>query len=87
MTQRKQRVTVTIDPALIEAANRAVSAGLVDSLSAWVNQALTEQASRDGKLHALSEAVAGYETEFGEITAEEITVQRRTDRRQGKGTV
>ena len=80
MTPRKERLTVTVDPELIEAGNRAVSAGQADSLSGWVNQALAERAARDRKLEALAEAIAEYEAEFGEITAEEISGQRRVDR-------
>lgn len=80
MTQRKQRLTVTIDPDLIEAGNRAVSAGQADSLSGWVNQALAERTIRDRRLQSLSDAIVGYEAEFGEITAEEIAAQRRADR-------
>lgn len=77
---RKQRLTVTVDPELVEAGNRAVSTGQADSLSAWVNLALSERAERDARLKSLSEAVADYEAEFGEITADEIETQRRADR-------
>jgi hypothetical protein len=80
MTQRKQRLTVTVDPNLIEAGNRAVAAGQADSLSGWVNEALAERADRDLKMRSLSAAIADYEAEFGEITAEEIAAQRRADR-------
>ncbi len=80
MTQRKQRLTVTIDPDLIEAGNRAVSAGQATSLSGWVNEALVERAVRDRKLQSLATAIADYEAEFGEITTEEISAQRRADR-------
>ncbi len=91
MTQRKQRLTVTVDPELVEAGNRAVAAGRADSLSNWVNEALAQRAVRDHKLQALSAAIANYEAEFGEITAEEITSQRRADRAgavvvRGRGT-
>ena len=80
MTPRKQRLTVTVDPDLIEAGNRAVAAGQADSLSAWVSVALSEKADRDRKLQCLSAAIADYEAEFGEISAEEMVVQRRADR-------
>lgn len=80
MTQRKQRLTVTIDPNLIEAGNHAVAAGQADSLSGWVNQALAARVVRDRKLHSLSDAIADYETEFGEITAVEMAAQQRGDR-------
>jgi hypothetical protein len=80
MTSRKERLTVTVDPDLVEAGNRAVSAGLADSLSAWVNQALAARAIQDRRLEALSEAIADYEAEHGEITADEMAAQERRDR-------
>ncbi len=33
MTIRKQRLTVTVDPELVEAGNRAVATGAADSVS------------------------------------------------------
>ncbi len=79
MTQLKRRVTVTVDPELVEAGNRAVAVGVADSLSAWVNTAMAERARRDEQLARLHDAIAGYEAEFGEITADEIVSQRRAD--------
>jgi hypothetical protein len=80
MTQGKQRVTVTVDPELVDAGNRAVASGAADSLSAWVNTALAERAQRDEQRARLGDAIADYEAEFGEITADEIVDQRRVDR-------
>jgi glycerol dehydrogenase-like iron-containing ADH family enzyme len=80
MTPRKERLTVTVDPDVVEAGNRAVAAGLADSLSAWVNHALAERVSRDQRLEALSEAIAAYEAEHGEITTAEMEAQARRDR-------
>lgn len=80
MTRRKQRLTVTVDPELIEAGNRAVASGGADSLSAWVSLALSDKARRDLQLEQLRVAVADYEAEFGEITAEDIATQRHADR-------
>jgi glycerol dehydrogenase-like iron-containing ADH family enzyme len=77
---RKQRLTVTVDPELVAAGNRAVAAGTAQSLSGWVSGALVEQARRDRKLEELRAAIADYEAEFGEITAEEVLAQQRTDR-------
>ena len=73
-----------MDPELVEAGNRAVASGAADSLSAWVNTALAEQARRDEQLARLHDAIADYEAEFGEITAEEIASQRRADRGDAK---
>jgi glycerol dehydrogenase-like iron-containing ADH family enzyme len=80
MTTRKERLTVTVDPDLVEAGNRAVAAGLADSLSGWVNAALVDRADRDRRLRSLSEAIADYESAHGEITAEEMAAQARHDR-------
>lgn len=80
MTQRKRRLTVTVDPELVEAANRAVANGSADSLSAWVSAALTDRARHDQQRARLGDSIADYEAEFGEITTEEIARQRRADR-------
>jgi hypothetical protein len=80
MTARKQRLTVTVDPELVEAGNRAVASGAAASLSAWVSTALAERARRDVQLARLREAIADYEAQFGEITADELAAQRRADR-------
>jgi hypothetical protein len=80
MTERKQRLTVTVDPELVQAATRAVADGEADSLSGWVNAALSEKVARDQKLVHLRAAIADYESEFGEITAKEMAAQARADR-------
>lgn len=77
---RKERLTVTVDPAVISAGHDAVAEGRAESLSAWVNAALTERVAKERKLAALAEAVATYEQEFGEITDEELAAQARADR-------
>jgi hypothetical protein len=77
----KERLTVTVDSELIEAANQAVAEGRVASLSGWVNLALAERAAKERRLRALAEAIAGYEEEFGEITAAELAAQERADRK------
>lgn len=81
MTAKKHRLTVTVDPELIEAGQRAVRSGQADSVSGWVSAALEDKIQRDRKLALLAAAVADYEQEFGEISAEEIVTQRRADRR------
>ena len=80
MTAKKQRLTVTVDPDLIEAGQRAVQSGQAESVSGWVSAALEDKVRRDHKLALLAAAVANYEQEFGEITAEEIHAQQRVDR-------
>lgn len=76
----KRRLTVTVDPRLVEAGNEAVSAGRAESLSAWVNLALAERAGKERRLRALADAVASYEAEFGIMTPEELAAQARADR-------
>jgi hypothetical protein len=76
----KERMTVTVDAELIEAANRAIAEGRVSSLSGWVNLALSERAAKERRLRALAEAVEDYERAFGEITAAELAAQERADR-------
>ena len=78
----KERVTVTVDSELIEAANKAVAEGRVASLSGWVNLALAERAAKERRLRTLAEAIAAYEDAFGEITAAELLAQERTDRQK-----
>ena len=80
MSASKERLTVTVDPDLVEAASAAVAEGRVGSLSAWVNLALSERAAKERRLRALAGAIAAYEKEFGPISAEEISTQTRTDR-------
>lgn len=79
MTARKERLTVTVDPLLVQAGNQAVRAGLADSLSGWVNEALAEKVACDRRSRLLSEAVADYEARFGEISPEEVAAQQRID--------
>ncbi|MEJ7801050.1 MAG: hypothetical protein WKF60_11040 [Ilumatobacter sp.] len=80
MTERKRRLTVTVDPELVEAGSRAVTNGDADSLSGWVSAALEEKVRRDQKLALLRAAITDFEGEFGVITAEEIVAQQRLDR-------
>lgn len=80
MSERKQRLTVTVAPDLVEAGIRAVASKAAASLSVWVRSALAEKVRRDPQLTQLRRAIVDYETEFGEITAEEIASQQRVDR-------
>ena len=80
MSTRKERLTVTIDPALVAAGNDAVAEGRAESLSAWVNAALHERVAKERALAALARAVTAYEEEFGEISSQELADQARADR-------
>ncbi|HZF29032.1 MAG TPA: hypothetical protein VE907_07945 [Gammaproteobacteria bacterium] len=73
-------MTVTVDPALIEAGNDAVAEGRAESLSAWVNAALAARVATERRLAALADAVAAYERQFGALSAQELADQSRADR-------
>jgi Arc/MetJ-type ribon-helix-helix transcriptional regulator len=77
---RRERLTVTVDPALIQAGQDAVAAGRAESVSAWVNLALAERAAKERRLAAMGDAIAAYEAEFGAISAAELSAQVRADR-------
>jgi hypothetical protein len=90
MTPKKQRLTVTVDPELVAAGQRAVDSGQADSVSGWVSAALEDKIRRDRKLALLAAVVADYEREFGEISDDEIAAQRRADRQTAtvvRGTI
>lgn len=80
MTTKKRRLTVTVDPELIEAAQHAVESGHAESVSGWVSAAIEDRVRRERRLQQLRVAIAEYEQEFGEITAEEVAAQQRADR-------
>jgi hypothetical protein len=80
MSRRKERLTVTVDRALVVAGNAAVASGRAESLSSWVNLALAERVALERRLQAMAAAVAAYEERFGTITAEELAAQARADR-------
>lgn len=77
---RKQRLSVSVDAELVAAGQELVSAGDVESLSAWVNQALSAQAERDRKLAAMRTFISEFEAEHGEITDTEIATMTREAR-------
>lgn len=81
MSARKERVTVTVDRDLLQAANEAVASGRAPSLSTWVNTAMAERAAKDRYLRALAVAIADHEAEFGTISEAEMIAQQREDRR------
>jgi hypothetical protein len=80
MSTRKERLTVTVNPDYIEAGNRAVAEGRAESMSAWVNAALSEKVMKEQRLSALAAAIAAYEKKHGVISAQELAEQARTDR-------
>ena len=80
MSIAKARLTVTVDPDLVGAGQRAVAQGSAGSLSAWVNLAMAERAEKERRLRALGEAIAAYEREHGSIGDDEMAAQVRQDR-------
>ena len=82
MSPRKERLTVTVDPDLIEAGNQAVVSGRAESLSGWVNAALAERVISDRHLESLSDAITSYEAAHGQITVDEMATQARRDREE-----
>ncbi|MEE9322546.1 MAG: hypothetical protein V3U76_19040 [Granulosicoccus sp.] len=77
---RKKRLTVTLDDSLLAAAQMAVTEGRADSVSAWINEALQVRLDRDNRLSALADLIAGFESEHGVITDEELAAQQQADR-------
>jgi Arc/MetJ-type ribon-helix-helix transcriptional regulator len=53
MSERKARLTVTVDPSLAAYAERLVEAGKASSVSAVVNDALAARRQRDAKARRL----------------------------------
>jgi hypothetical protein len=73
----KVRLSASVDADLIAAAESAVAKGRLESVSAWVNDALRMKAAHDGRLEALKAFVSAYEAEHGEITANEVRAATR----------
>jgi hypothetical protein len=67
---------------VIEAGKSAVAEGTVESLSAWVNEALHDKIRRDLQRQRLASAISAFEAEFGEISDDELIAQQRLDRQQ-----
>src|SRR5450755_4321136 len=84
MSERKERVTVTLDCALVDAANAAVAAGLAASLSAWVNVAVAEHVAKERRLAALSDLIGAYGAVHETITAAGLATRERAD---GRGAI
>lgn len=76
----KVRLSVSVDAALAAAAQDAVRAGRAASVSALVSAALRRQLEHDARLRAADEFIAGYESEHGEITEEEMEEVHRAMR-------
>lgn len=74
---KRGRLTVSLDPELIEAAEAAVASGRAPSVSAWVAEAMAKHSEHHQRLEALAEAIALWEEEFGEITEQDMVEAER----------
>lgn len=70
---QRSRVTVTVRPEVLAAAEDEVAAGHASSLSAWVDQAMEEKARRED----LAGLLAEMRSENGPATSEEDAWARR----------
>jgi len=68
----KRRLSVSVRPAWIEAAQSAVAGGQVPSVSAWVDDALRLKVEHDRRLAALAVFLESYENTHCLITDEEV---------------
>ncbi|WP_328523845.1 hypothetical protein [Kribbella sp. NBC_00359] len=76
----KNKLSVTVDQEVVEAARVAVSSGRVGSVSAWVNEALHRQMDHERRLRGLDRFLAAYEAEHGEIEPAEMAEAVRSTR-------
>jgi len=76
----KRRVTVTLDDKLLAAAQSAVSSGSTESVSAFVNEAVSARLLRDQRVAALASLIEEHESEHGIISDEELAEQAQADR-------
>ena len=70
--ERKRRLSVSVDAALMEAAELAVEHGQAPTLSAYVSDGLRLKLESDQQLRAMDVFLAEYEREFGKITDEDM---------------
>lgn len=73
----KVRLSASVDADLVAAAEAAVARGRLESVSAWVNEALRAKAEHDRRLEELGAFIAAYEREHGDITPAEVRAAAR----------
>jgi metal-responsive CopG/Arc/MetJ family transcriptional regulator len=78
----KRRLSASVDADLLVAVERAVERKEVESVSAWVNDAMRKKLDHEGRLRALAAAIADYEAEFGLITEEDMVHAERELKRR-----
>lgn len=76
----KQRLSASVDAALIDAVEDEVARGRAPTVSAWVSDALALKLERDRRLAALAEFVAAYERDHGVLTEDELRAAKRRAR-------
>lgn len=76
----KQRLSASVDAALIDAVEDAVARGRAPTVSAWVSDALALKLERDQRLAALADFVAAYEREHGVLTEDDLKAATRRAR-------
>jgi Arc/MetJ-type ribon-helix-helix transcriptional regulator len=69
---RRKRITVSVSPDLVHAAESDVAAGKAPSVSSWVDQAMAERAHRE----SLRDILAEIRAELGPPTEEETAWAR-----------
>jgi hypothetical protein len=78
----KQRLSATIDADLLAAAERAAASGEVDTVSAWVNDAMRLKLAHDQRLRALAAYIEAFEAEHGEISQQDMDAAVREAKRR-----
>ena len=73
----KVRLSATIDEAVLRVARQAVDDGRVESVSAWVNEAMLQHAAHERRIRALDEFIEAYEAGSGEIGEDEMRAAKR----------
>lgn len=76
----KRRLSATVDPDLLDAAQEAVDAGRAPNVSAWVNEALRRHVEHERRIAALGAFIEHYEAEHGVITDDETAAAARRAR-------
>ena len=77
MSEKKERLSISVDSSVAEQARQAVTDGRATSVSAWVTEAMRRHTEHDARLRAAGDFIAEYEAEHGVITAEDIVRANR----------
>lgn len=76
----KRRLSASIDAEVLAAAEAAVEAGRAPTLSAWVEDALSDKVERERTLEALGDALDAFDAEFGAMSDDEVRALARRAR-------